>query len=70
MSAYKKKYKVEGRCVPFAESALINTSNGLTYVVFIPEIILSSLGNPSKFIAYKAFPIHLFSWNHGIPLYV
>ena len=39
----------------------INISNGLIFVVSIPDIILLSDGKPSKLIAYNAFPIHLFS---------
>ena len=56
--------------VPFASSQFITISKGLVLVVSIPEITLSSVGNPSKFIAYNAFPIHLFSWKNGYPISV
>jgi len=42
-------------------------SNGDLSKVFVPLITLKSLFNYSRFNAYTAFPIHLFSWNNGFP---
>ena len=42
-------------------------SNGDFNKVLVPLITLKSLFNYSRFKAYTAFPIHLFSWNNEFP---